>query len=34
MNENLTYEEWTQRVKDGIYTEAGNCPVTSLLSML
>ena len=30
----LTYEEWTQRVKYGIYTEAGNCPVTSLLIML
>ena len=34
MAKNLTYEEWTQKVKDGIFTEAGNCPVTSLLLML
>lgn len=34
MDKNLTYEEWTQKVKHGIYTEAGNCPVTSLLIML
>lgn len=34
MNKSLTYEEWTKEVKHGIYTEAGNCPVISLLIML
>lgn len=34
MNKDLTYEEWTRQVKNGILTDAGNCPVTSLLLML
>ena len=31
MDKDLTYDEWTQKVKIGILTEAGNCPVTSLI---
>ena len=34
MDLDLTYEEWTEQVKRGILTDAGNCPVTSLLIML
>lgn len=34
MDKDLTYDEWTQKVKIGILTEAGNCPVTSLIIML
>ena len=34
MNKNMTYEDYTERVKQGILTDAGNCPVTSLLLML
>ena len=34
MDQDLTYEEWKKRVKHGILTDAGNCPVTSLLIML
>ena len=34
MNKELTYEEWTEKVKQGILTDAGNCPVTPLLLML
>ena len=34
MNKDMTYEEYTQEVKTCILTDAGNCPVTSLLLML
>ena len=34
MNKDMTYEEYTQEVKTCILTDAGNCPVTSLLVML
>lgn len=35
MNKNLSYDEYSQMVKNGgIFTEAGNCPVTSLLLTL
>ena len=34
MDEVMTYEEFLQRVKTGIVTEAGNCPITPLLLML
>lgn len=34
MEKELTYEEWAEQVKHGILTDAGNCPVTSLLIML
>lgn len=34
MNKDLTYEEYKQKVKQGILTDAGNCPVTPLLLML
>ena len=34
MNANLSYEEYMEKVKQGILTEAGKCPVTSLLIML
>lgn len=34
MNKDMTYEEFTQEVKTCILTDAGNCPVTSLLLML
>lgn len=32
--ENMTYEEYLEKVKLGILTDAGNCPVTPLLLML
>lgn len=31
---NMTYEEYKQKVKKGIITRRGNCPVTPLLLML
>jgi DNA-binding HxlR family transcriptional regulator len=31
---NMTYEEYKQKVKQGIITRHGNCPVTPLLLML
>jgi len=34
MNKDMTYEEYTQVVKTCILTDAGNCPVISLLLML
>lgn len=34
MKKDMTYEEYMQKVKNGILTDAGNCPVTSLLTML
>lgn len=34
MNRDMTYEEYTSEVKTCILTDAGNCPVTSLLLML
>ena len=34
MNKEMTYEEYTREVKNCILTDAGNCPVTSLLAML
>ncbi len=34
MNKDMTYEEYTQKVKTCLLTDAGNCPVTSLLLML
>lgn len=34
MDRDMTYEEYTQRVKQCLHTQAGNCPVTSLLLML
>ena len=34
MNKSMTYDEYHQAVKQGILTEAGNCPVTPLLLML
>lgn len=34
MDKELTYEAWTEQVKQGIFTDAGNCPVTPLLVML
>ena len=30
----LSYEEYRKKVKEGILTDAGNCPVTPLLLML
>lgn len=30
----MSYEEYLTRVKDGIMTELGNCPVTPLISVL
>lgn len=30
----MTYEEFLQRVKQGIMTPSGNCPITPLLLML
>lgn len=32
--ENMSYDEYVSEVKQGILTEAGNCPVTPLLVML
>lgn len=34
MAKELTYEEYLDKVKKGILTDAGNCPVTPLLLML
>jgi len=34
MDKHMTYEEYLQRVKTGITTESGNCPVTPVLLML
>lgn len=34
MTSQMTYEEFLVRVKDGIVTDRGNCPVTPLLLML
>ena len=34
MDANMTYEEYVKKVKLGIVTEEGNCPVTPLLIML
>ncbi|MBQ9526356.1 MAG: helix-turn-helix transcriptional regulator [Fretibacterium sp.] len=34
MQEYMSYEEYLERVKGGILTEDGNCPVTPLLVML
>ena len=34
MNKDMTYEDYTREVKNCILTDAGNCPVTSLLLML
>ena len=33
-NEVMSYEEFLQRVKTGITTESGNCPITPLLQIL
>ena len=30
----MSYEEYLKRVKEGIVTKDGNCPVTPLLIML
>ena len=30
----ISYEEYLQKVKTGILTDSGNCPVTPLLKML
>lgn len=34
MNDDMTYEEYMEKVRKGILTDAGNCPVTPLLLML
>ena len=34
MDEVMSYEEFLQRVKTGIMTESGNCPITPLLLIL
>ena len=34
MDEVMSYEEFLQRVKTGIVTESGNCPITPLLLIL
>ncbi len=34
MNAYMSYEEYLSKVKTGILTESGNCPVTPLLLML
>ena len=34
MKEYMSYEEYLEKVKTGILTDAGNCPVTPLLIML
>ena len=34
MNEYMSYEEYLEKVKTGILTDDGNCPVTPLLIML
>lgn len=34
MAEYMSYEEYLEKVKEGIVTDQGNCPVTPLLVML
>ncbi|MDO4574287.1 MAG: helix-turn-helix domain-containing protein [Planctomycetia bacterium] len=34
MSKEISYEEYVEKVKQGILTDAGNCPVTPLLLML
>ena len=34
MNEVMSYEEFLDRVHDGIVTPSGNCPVTLVMEML
>ena len=34
MDKIMTYEEYLKKVKKGIVTSSGNCPVTPLLQML
>ena len=34
MNEVMSYEEFLERVHEGIVTPSGNCPITPLLVML
>ena len=34
MKEYMSYEEYLEKVKTGILTDDGNCPVTQLLIML
>lgn len=34
MEKEMSYEEYIENVKQGILTDAGNCPVTPLLLML
>ena len=34
MHKDMTYDEYRHEVKEGILTEAGNCPVTPLLQIL
>ena len=34
MGNEMTYKEYMEKVKQGILTDAGNCPVTPLLLML
>ena len=34
MKEYMSYEEYLEKVKTGILTDDGNCPVTPLLRML
>ena len=34
MEEYMSYEEYLEKVKEGIVTDQGNCPVTPLLVML
>jgi len=34
MHKDMTYEDYTREVKTCILTDAGNCPVTTLLVML
>lgn len=34
MHKDMTYDEYRHEVKEGILTEAGNCPATPLLLML
>ena len=34
MDEVMSYEEFLQRVRTGIVTESGNCPITPLLLIL
>lgn len=34
MEKDLTYEKWAEKLKIGLLTDAGNCPVVSLLTIL